>query len=61
MSLRYFNAAGADPDREIGEDHDPETHVIPLAIRAGMGGNPLRIFGGTFLRAMAPANATISM
>jgi len=28
VSLRYFNAAGADPDGEIGEDHDPETHLI---------------------------------
>ncbi len=33
-ALRYFNAAGADPDGEIGEAHDPETHVIPLALRA---------------------------
>jgi NAD(P)-dependent dehydrogenase (short-subunit alcohol dehydrogenase family) len=35
-ALRYFNAAGADPDGEIGEDHDPETHLIPLAIDAAM-------------------------
>lgn len=34
VSLRYFNAAGADPDGEIGEDHAPETHLIPLAVRA---------------------------
>ena len=33
MALRYFNAAGADPDGEIGEKHEPETHLIPLAIR----------------------------
>jgi len=33
-ALRYFNAAGADPDGEVGEAHDPETHVIPLALRA---------------------------
>jgi len=32
VSLRYFNAAGADPDAEIGEDHDPETHLIPLVV-----------------------------
>ena len=32
MSLRYFNAAGADPDAEVGEDHDPETHLIPLVL-----------------------------
>jgi UDP-arabinose 4-epimerase len=37
MALRYFNAAGADPDVEIGEDHDPETHLIPLAIDAALG------------------------
>jgi UDP-glucose 4-epimerase len=34
VSLRYFNAAGADPDGGVGERHDPETHLIPLAIRA---------------------------
>jgi len=37
MALRYFNAAGADPDGEIGEDHDPETHLIPLAIATALG------------------------
>lgn len=37
MILRYFNAAGADPDGEIGEDHDPETHLIPLVIDAALG------------------------
>jgi UDP-arabinose 4-epimerase len=36
-SLRYFNAAGADPDGEIGEDHDPETHLIPLVLEAALG------------------------
>ena len=46
MSLRYFNAAGADPDGEIGEDHNPETHLIPLAIETAMGRRPeLSIFG----------------
>jgi UDP-arabinose 4-epimerase len=35
-ALRYFNAAGADPDGEIGEEHDPETHLIPLAIDAAL-------------------------
>jgi UDP-arabinose 4-epimerase len=35
-ALRYFNAAGADPDGEIGEIHDPETHVIPNAMRAAL-------------------------
>ena len=38
-ALRYFNAAGADPDGEVGEDHDPETHLIPLAIEAAMAGS----------------------
>jgi UDP-glucose-4-epimerase GalE len=36
-ALRYFNAAGADPDGEIGEDHDPETHLVPLAIETALG------------------------
>ena len=46
MNLRYFNAAGADPDGEIGEDHDPETHLIPLVIAAAQGVNPMfEIFG----------------
>jgi UDP-glucose 4-epimerase len=46
MCLRYFNAAGADPDGEIGECHDPETHLIPLAIRAAQDTYPaLNIFG----------------
>jgi UDP-arabinose 4-epimerase len=45
-ALRYFNAAGADPDGEIGEDHDPETHLIPLAIEAALGRvDELSIFG----------------
>jgi len=45
-ALRYFNAAGADPDGEIGEDHDPETHLIPLAIETALGKrNYLDIFG----------------
>jgi len=45
-ALRYFNAAGADPDAEIGEDHDPETHLIPLAIDAARGArDALQIFG----------------
>jgi UDP-arabinose 4-epimerase len=44
-ALRYFNAAGADPEGELGESHQPETHLIPLAIRAAMGGPALRVFG----------------
>ena len=45
-ALRYFNAAGADPDGEIGEDHDPETHLIPLVIQVAMGQRPhASVFG----------------
>ena len=44
-ALRYFNAAGADPDGEVGEDHEPETHLIPLAMDAALGGKPLDIYG----------------
>jgi UDP-arabinose 4-epimerase len=40
VALRYFNAAGADLDGEIGEEHDPETHLIPLAIGAALGRQP---------------------
>jgi UDP-arabinose 4-epimerase len=36
-ALRYFNAAGADPDGELGECHDPESHLIPLIIKAALG------------------------
>ena len=44
-ALRYFNAAGASAEGEIGEAHDPETHVIPLAIAAAVNGTAFRIFG----------------
>ena len=44
--LRYFNACGADPDGDLVERHDPETHLIPLAVDAASGrGPPLQIFG----------------
>ena len=46
VALRYFNAAGADPEGELGENHAPETHLVPLAIRAAMEPNqPLEIYG----------------
>jgi UDP-glucose-4-epimerase GalE len=45
IRLRYFNAAGADPDGELGEDHAPEIHVIPRAFEAAQGGPPLDVFG----------------
>ena len=48
ISLRYFNAAGDDKDGQIGERHDPETHLIPLAIRSGLGGSELKVFGTDF-------------
>ena len=47
IRLRYFNAAGSDPEGEIGERHDPETHLIPLAIAAARGGAPLVVNGNT--------------
>lgn len=44
--LRYFNAAGADPDGEIGESHDPETHIIPLVLDAASGlREDIKVFG----------------
>jgi UDP-glucose-4-epimerase GalE len=46
VSLRYFNAAGADSDGEIGEAHDPETHLIPLVLDAAIGRRPdVQVFG----------------
>ena len=45
-SLRYFNAAGADPEGELGERHDPETHLIPLVLDAASGKREdIKIFG----------------
>jgi UDP-glucose 4-epimerase len=49
IALRYFNAAGADPEGEIGEDHDPETHLIPLVLDAAAGVRPdIAIFGNDY-------------
>ena len=48
VALRYFNAAGADPDGEIGEDHAPEIHIIPRAIEAATGGRGLQVFGDDY-------------
>ena len=45
IRLRYFNAAGADPEGQLGEDHSPEIHVIPRAFEAASGGAPMEIFG----------------
>jgi UDP-glucose 4-epimerase len=45
-SLRYFNAAGAHPSGDLGEDHDPETHLIPLVLQVALGQRPhIEIFG----------------
>lgn len=49
IALRYYNAAGADPDTEIGEDHDPETHLIPLVLDVAAGKRPeIIIFGDDY-------------
>lgn len=49
VALRYFNACGADPSGLIGEDHDPETHLIPLVIRTALGLKPLlQIYGDDY-------------
>ena len=49
VALRYFNAAGASPDGTIGEAHDPETHLIPNALRAALGTGPaLKLFGDDY-------------
>jgi len=49
IALRYFNAAGADPDGDIGEMHDPETHLIPLALKAACGAGPvLSVYGDDY-------------
>ena len=45
ISLRYFNAAGADDSGDIGELHEPETHLIPNALKAALGQGELQIFG----------------
>jgi len=49
VALRYFNASGADPEGELGEAHQPESHLIPLAVEAALGfGPPLKVFGLDF-------------
>ena len=46
VSLRYFNAAGADPEGQLGERHEPETHLIPLVLQVASGRRPhLQVFG----------------
>ena len=49
VSLRYFNAAGADPDAEIGEEHNPETHLIPLVLDTALGKRDhIKIYGADY-------------
>jgi len=48
VALRYFNACGAEPDDQLGEAHDPETHLIPLLLRAAATGEPIQIFGDDY-------------
>jgi len=45
VALRYFNACGADPELGLGEEHDPETHLIPLVLRAIRSRQPVTVFG----------------
>jgi UDP-arabinose 4-epimerase len=47
IALRYFNAGGADPEGEVGEEHDPETHLIPLVLKAALGNHPRLTINGT--------------
>ncbi len=49
IALRYFNAAGSDPEGRLGERHDPETHLIPLVLDAARGARPdIKIFGNDY-------------
>ena len=49
MALRYFNACGADLGSEVGEDHNPETHLIPLVIQAALGRRPfVEVYGNDY-------------
>lgn len=48
IALRYFNACGADPESGLGEEHSPETHLIPLLLRAVASGQPMTVFGDDY-------------
>jgi UDP-glucose 4-epimerase len=48
VCLRYFNASGADPEGRLGEEHEPETHLIPLLLRAVQTGQPVTVFGDDY-------------
>lgn len=48
VCLRYFNASGADPEGRLGEEHEPETHLIPLLLQAAITGKPVTVFGDDY-------------
>jgi len=48
IALRYFNACGSDPESDLGEEHDPETHLIPLLLKAVVTGHPVTLFGDDY-------------
>ena len=48
INLRYFNAAGASLDGTLGEDHDPESHIIPIAIKSALNKTPFPLFGDDY-------------
>ena len=48
VALRYFNAAGADEAGDLGEDHDPETHLVPVVLRAALEGRPVTVHGDDY-------------
>jgi UDP-glucose 4-epimerase len=48
IALRYFNACGSDPESGLGEEHDPETHLIPLLLRAVVTETPITIYGDDY-------------
>jgi UDP-glucose 4-epimerase len=48
IALRYFNACGADPETGLGEEHEPETHLIPLLLRAVRLGDPITLYGNDY-------------
>ena len=48
VALRYFNAAGADPEGQLGEAHSPETHLIPLVLDAALGGKTVEVYGDDY-------------
>lgn len=62
VALRYFNAAGAALDGSIGEDHNPESHLIPLILKTAQGvRDHIAIYGTDYPTPTAPASGTTSM